>query len=136
MYFKMARNMCTTVKSKLANTKNEKLIEEIIREARQAGSKCQLIGSSYLPYVKNVGIASKRLQENGKEIVTVLPSMYYSRMPKPYYNIKFKNMKNNWTLFECEFFKARPAISMECLHSSEYYFEDGLRKVRPYYKAQ
>ena len=38
--------------------------------------------------------------------------------------------------FDYEFYNARPAISMECLHSSEYYFEDGLRKVRPYYKAQ
>ena len=98
MYFKMARNMCTTVKKISRKAKKEKLKPEIIREAREAGSKCQLIGSSYLPYVKNVGIAVKRLQENGqKEIVTVLPHMYYSRVPKTFFNSELKNLRKTWS---------------------------------------
>ena len=41
----------------------------------------------------------------------------------------------NGNEIEKAFYKARPSLSMECLKSSEYYFEDGLRKVRPYYQV-
>ena len=37
---------------------------------------------------------------------------------------------------EKEYYTNRPGISQECIKKAEYYFEDGLRKVRPYYNVQ
>ena len=104
---------------------------------RKAGSESKLIGLSHLPLVENIGFAEKRLQHDGQEIATVYPIMYFSKVPRRYANAPFVHESNFWcNKNHMAYYKARPGLSMECLNSSEYYFEDGLRKVRPYYQVR
>ena len=120
------------------NPSRQKLIK-----CKEEGAKFEYIGNSFLPYVKNVGIAEKRLQHDGKSIVTVYPTMTVHRSPLKFPNYKpeipeenpFNKLKYA-DRFQFAFFKSRPKITEECIHSSEYYFEDGLRKVRPYYMVR
>ena len=110
----------------------------------QEGLKCELQGCQFLPYVKNVGIAEERLQHDGKSIVTVYPAMTFNRKPLLFKNYQ-PNSDDNFhpyarykhaDRFTHAFLKSRPKITEECTKSSEYYFEDGLRKVRPYYMVR
>ena len=55
------------------------------------------------PYVKNVGIAEKRLQSNGQQIVLVYPAHPNSRIPK--------NQKQKAAFYKTH----KPTISEECI---------------------
>ena len=104
---------------------------------RKVGSESKLIGLSHLPLVENIGFAEKRLQHDGQEIATVYPIMYFSKVPRRFANAPFVHESKYWcNKNHMAYYKARPSLSMECLNSSEYYFEDGLRKVRPYYQVR
>ena len=96
---------------------------EKLAEYYEAGSKVNLIGCSDLPTVENVGFAEKRLQHDGKAIVTIYPAMNFQRRPKLMLNwtpdeefdptFKFKPAKENLTLRpETQaFLRGRPSVT-------------------------
>ena len=96
---------------------------EKLAEYYEAGSKVNLIGCSDLPSVENVGFAEKRLQHDGKAIVTIYPAMNFQRRPKLMLNwtsdedfdptFKFKPAKENLTLKpETQaFLRGRPSVT-------------------------
>ena len=121
MTLKIARNLCTVaVKPEMSKVNRKK---ELIEIYKKAGSNCKLVGSSHLPYVKNVGFAEKRLQHDGKAIVTIYPAMNFQRRPKLMLNwtpdeefdptFKFKPAKENLTLRpETQaFLRGRPSVT-------------------------
>ena len=114
-----------------------------MKKFKEEGTRFEYIGNSFLPYVKNVGIAEKRLQHDGRCIVTVYPTMTVHKSPLQFKNYQPANSEENPFLalkyadrYQFAYYKNRPKITEECVHSSEYYFEDGLRKVRPYYMVR
>ena len=87
---------------------------------------------------------------DGKEITTVYPAVKFRKTPLPMANVSFcedtslsREIDERQNIFkitmECHqkrnrfyhtFLNNMPVITKECINSSEYYFEDGLRKVR------
>jgi RluA family pseudouridine synthase len=126
----------------LKRLKSSKYSDQVIK-AEIEGSKCQMKAfNSFLPVVKNVGIAEKRLQHDGKSIVTVYPGTIFHRKPLRMHNFDCSSDENESNPFteinlygnlHHAFLRGRSSITHDCIHASNYYFEDGLRKVRPYY---
>lgn len=114
--------------------------EELVTKMELEGSKFAYLGNANLPYVNNVGLAEERLQHDGKYITTIYPCQVFNRIPLRLSNVKFDPPEkspfrslNRMSMYKAAFLRGRPAITAECVASSQYYFEDGLRKVKPYY---
>ena len=93
-----------------------------------AGSRTKRSGCSNYPYIENVGLAKKIIQHDGKATVMIVPDML-QRVSRA----KFAIGNRSKTKIESAFSKGLPMLTEECLKSSDYYFEDGLRKVKPYF---
>ena len=131
----------------LLRRKKKVLSEDMIRLQKiykEAGASCKLVGCSHLPKIKNVGFAEKRLQHDGKSILTIYPNMNYSSMPRQFLHFKpdpdtevnpSENLLRGTPLLH-SFYKSRSSIDQESIRLCRYYFEDGLRKVEPYYMCR
>ena len=86
-------------------------------------------------WLKNVGICEKRLQFDAKTLLNVYPAMPFRKVPRVFVNLEGDEKKHFKKLHaEMKKFKERNFnITDECVKCSEYYFEDGLRKVWPYF---
>ena len=92
--------------------------------------------------IPNVGVGEKVIQQNGKAIVIIHPNMAARRKPlqlqfssNPKIKSKLSHLLQRIPHEGMEMVKRRPSYSRECLEASEYYFEDGLRKVYPYFRV-
>ena len=136
--------MCSRLIFRHISTKADKAEQlALCVKAKELGAKAKLIGCANLPFIENVGIAEKRLQFDNRSIVTLYPSTHFSRSPKIMRNWKpadeddtdnhpFKKyhlIKKHHS----QYLKARPSVTLEDLKNIEYYYEDGLRKVKPYF---
>ena len=110
-----------------------------------------ILGNGIYPTISQVGLCEKQTLSSGKELTIVYPSVRYRKIPFPMKNVSctgndsfsgnehgedrnvFKvamdrHQKRN--KFYHMFLDHMPTVTKECINSSEYYFEEGLRKVR------
>ena len=110
-----------------------------------------ILGNGIYPTISQVGLCEKQTLSSGKELTIVYPAVRYRKIPFPMKNVSctgnngfsgnehgedrnvFKvamdrHQKRN--KFYHMFLDHMPTVTKECINSSEYYFEEGLRKVR------
>lgn len=142
--FKFTNVQCS-IHVRYLNSANDKSKSEFAKklknlsktEQRKLGEKVPLIGNSNLHYASRVGIVDRVKQDDGSVISLVYPKMIYRKKRLNLFNIRFPegeqspwNVKDITTGLPSEFSKGLRTISEECTFGAEYYFENGMRKVR------
>ena len=93
-----------------------------------------------LPYLKGCGPYETLSHEDGRQSFLILPKMQvnfkspqkFVNMQNPSEEIRSKTIRgHSWQT--SSFVKGMPQLTSECLSGPSYYFEDGYRKVRPYF---
>jgi len=113
---------------------------KLIEYYQFAGSKIEFNLTGHMSYKKGVGPQETLVHSDGRVSKVVIPKMHYNSKCKT----RFPNLK--WTVQdykkralgilpwkERSFTSQMPSVSKECLNGPNYYFEDGLRKVEPYF---
>ena len=110
-----------------------------------------ILGNGINPSIPQVGLCEKRTLSSGKELTIVYPAVRYRKIPFRMMNVSCAGNNNfsenehggNKHVFKVAwerhqkrnkfyhmFLDHMPIVTKECINSSEYYFEEGLRKVR------
>jgi len=114
--------------------------QRILKFYQNAGAKVVFDLTGHLPYIKGVGHYETLTHSDGKKTFMILPKMGFNRTRTRFPNkqwpskeLRKKNGLGFKTLEETGFSSGMSSISRECLNGPDYYFEDGLRKVEPYF---
>jgi len=113
--------------------------QAVLKYYQNAGAKVVFDLTGHLPHLKGVGHCETLTHPDGRSTRVILPKMNISRSRTRFTNIKWppelhrKNGLGLKTIEERGFRDGMPSVSRDCLNGPEYYFEDGLRKVEPYF---
>jgi len=114
--------------------------QALLKFYQNAGSKVVFNLTGHLPYIKGVGHYETLNHSDDKRTFVILPKMHYNNRSKTrFVNIQWppdkykKNALGLQSVEERGFSSSLPPVSKDCLNGPEYYFEDGVRKVEPYF---
>ena len=109
---------------------------------RNAGSKIVFDLTGHLPYLKGVGPYETLDHADGASTLLILPKMQTNiKLKTRFPNLKWspsdfkRNALGQMTWKESSFVSEMPPVSKECLNGPSYYFENGMRKVEPYFDS-
>lgn len=113
--------------------------QAVLKYYQNAGAKVVFDLTGHLPHIKGLGHFDTLNTHDGRSTYVILPKMTTNRSRTRFPNVNWpvelqrSNGLGLKTREESAFRSGMPSVSKDCLNGPEYYFEDGLRKVQPYF---
>lgn len=119
--------------------------QQLIKFYQNAGSKVSFDLTGHLPYIKGLGPYETLTHADGRKTFVILPKMQFNNRSRTRFtNIEMpagtprdikRKVLGKMSLEESAFASIMPPVTKECLNGPKYYFENGMRKVEPYFDS-